>query len=301
MKTTLVRTDQIYHRIIDAPDAETRHRLYLELLVEPWQHMMNAVAGGFGADASDDPLAGARAWNWLLPADLTAVPASLAALEAADAWTVAAQALADGAACFDCYADRLPLDVVEGWLVLGNPATSDPVMRGYTGGVDFFGPRLIGQFDDPNDDNLPKIAGLVVHEMHHLIRLRLFPWDMLNTTVADYIVHEGLAESFAASRFGEGSVTFFAAEISGDDLALARRVMGEGLARTGFDVLRSYIFGDYWAEKQGRQPVGMPTYGGYAVGYRTVQAFLERTGTSIEDATFLPADQIVAESGYFEM
>jgi uncharacterized protein YjaZ len=43
----------------------------------------------------------------------------------------------------------------------------------------------------------------------------------------------------------------------------------------------------------------MPTYGGYAIGYRVVQAYLKRTGSSVKEATFVPAAEIVAESGYF--
>jgi uncharacterized protein YjaZ len=44
--------------------------------------------------------------------------------------------------------------------------------------------------------------------------------------------------------------------------------------------------------------VGMPNFGGYAVGYHTVQAFLKRTGATIEEATLLPAATIIEESGY---
>jgi CheY-like chemotaxis protein len=46
--------------------------------------------------------------------------------------------------------------------------------------------------------------------------------------------------------------------------------------------------------------VGMPDYGGYAIGYRVVQAYLERTGNTIEAATFVSVAEIVAESGYFD-
>ena len=45
--------------------------------------------------------------------------------------------------------------------------------------------------------------------------------------------------------------------------------------------------------------IGMPDYGGYAIGYRVVQAYLARTGQSIEAATFVPADEIVRQSGFF--
>lgn len=44
----------------------------------------------------------------------------------------------------------------------------------------------------------------------------------------------------------------------------------------------------------------MADYGGYAVGYHVVQAFLERTGLSVEEATFVPAMRVVQESGYFD-
>jgi uncharacterized protein YjaZ len=53
------------------------------------------------------------------------------------------------------------------------------------------------------------------------------------------------------------------------------------------------------AAQRSFQPQGVPTYGGYAVGSHVVQAFLRRSGLSIEAATFLPAREIVAESGVF--
>ena len=298
MDVRVVPTNEIYRRIIAAPDGERRRALYIEELVEPWSQMMSMARMRHDENAGDDPLAGARGWNWLLPEQLASPPAALVALEAADAWEVAADALAKAATRFEPYAGRLPIAQVEAWLVLADPERADPIMRGYTGGVDWFKPRLLGQFDTPNESNLPRLPGLVVHELHHLIRLRLFPWGPA-TTVADYIVHEGLAEAFAASLFGDKAITFFAGEATGAELATARQIVGEGLQKTGFDTLRAYIFGSGWAQKLGLPDVGMPTYGGYAIGYRVVQAFLERTGTPVEEATFLPAAEIVERSAYF--
>ncbi len=66
-------------------------------------------------------------------------------------------------------------------------------------------------------------------------------------------------------------------------------------------MIRGYIFGDALAERGGFRPVGgMPTFGGYAVGYQVVRAFLKRSGLSIEEATFLPATEIVSASGFFD-
>jgi uncharacterized protein YjaZ len=84
------------------------------------------------------------------------------------------------------------------------------------------------------------------------------------------------------------------------DFEKARRMIGDGLHKTGFNVIRSYIFGDALAQQSGYEPLGgMPTYGGYTIGYHVVQAYLERSGRTIEEATFVSADEIVAESGFF--
>lgn len=295
MKVSLINTNEYYHEIINTPDAAARHQRYCEKFIQPWQAMMSMFSQN-----PDDELAGARAWHWLLPDDLIETPNSLTILENAQAWRVAQQALEKAAASFDPYAEQLPLDSVEGWLVLANPQTSDPVMRGYTGAVDWMQPRFVAQFDTPNDYNLPRLPGLVVHEMHHLIRLRLFPWDMVHTSVADYIVHEGMAESFAAALFGADIVGYFVTDFDEAELSTAKNLIRDGLQAKGFNVIRGYIFGDYWADKMHFDKVGgMPTYGGYAIGYHVVQAYLQRTGKTVQEATFLSADEIVEESGFF--
>lgn len=299
MKTEFVPTNDYYHRIINAPDAETRHQLYMELIVKPWKQMHDIMIAHI-PDAEKDELSGARNWQWLLPDDLTEIPQSLAILEQANAWEIGAEAMRQGADCFAPYADKIGIDHITGWLMLADPSKADPIMRGYTGGIDFFSPRFAGQFATPDADNLPRLGGLIVHEMHHLFRGRLFPWGP-QTTVADYIVMEGTAEAFAASLFGEDKVTFFVSEVDPADLEKARPLMKDGLKKSGFDVIRGYIFGDYWAEKSGLPAVGgMPAYAGYSTGYHVVKAFMERTGKSIVETTFIPSDEIVADSGYFD-
>jgi len=292
-------TDDYYRRVLAAPTAAARQQLYLDLFVQPWQAMMGMMRQAGGPE-QPDPLEGARRWAWLLPDQVEAIAALLARLAAADAWSIGAAALHSAAARFAAYADRIPFDEVTGWLVLADPERSNPLERGYTGATDWLTPRLIGQFWDANDDNLARLPGLLAHEMHHLIRRSAYPWDMWRTTVANYIVLEGAAESFAAALFGDGVVGHYVTDRGDAELATARRLIGAGLHATGFDTLRGYIFGDALAESSGYAPLGgMPTYGGYAVGYHVVQTFMRRSGRSIEEVTFLPADEIVAGSGYF--
>ncbi len=298
IQTEFVRTDQYYHAVINAPRADEREKRYLDYFIQPWATMLEAMTA-YMSNVAEDPLAGARAWHWLLPDQLTEIPSALTILETENAWERGAEAMQATAAHFQDYAERLGIEKIVGWLILADPATSDPIMRGYTGGIDWMQPRFIAQFDTPNDDNLSKLEGLIAHEMHHLFRMRAVPYNFMQITVAEYIVLEGLAEAFAAAIYGESAITFFATEISDDDLRYAKSIMQAGLWETGWQVVRSYLFGDYWAEQFGLIKVGMPTYGGYAVGYQVVRAFLERTGTDIVAATFLPADEIVKASGYF--
>jgi hypothetical protein len=301
MKTEFTPTNEYYRRILEAPDAAARQQRYLDLLVQPWKPMMDMLSGvmpGSTPDGPQDPLAGARAWAWLLPDQVAEMETLLGNLEAADAWTVGGEALAEAAARFAPFAGRIPFDTVTGWLALADPAKSNAYERGYTGATDWTQPRLIGQFWDSNPYILSRLPGLVAHELHHLIRLRAFPWGP-HTTVADYIVIEGTAESFAASLYGADKVGFFITEFDPQDFETARLAIGAGLEKTGFDVIRGYIFGDELAERWGFQPAGVPTYGGYTIGYHAVQAFLARRGCSIEEATFLPAAEIVRGSGFF--
>lgn len=299
MKSNWIPTNEYYHRLLAEPAAAKRENLYLELFVEPWQQMMSMLQR---PDMDqNDPFAGARAWGWLLPDQVQEISAMLQTMEAANAWETGRDASAEAAACFTPYTDRLPFDTFEGWLVLADPArfANDP-QRGYTGATDWFAPRYIGQFWQPNEFNLPRLASLVAHEMHHLVRFRVFPFNPQTTTVAEYIVLEGMAESFAAALFGKEVVGFYVTEVDDDQLEAAKTLIAAGLQRTGFNVIRSYIFGDSLAAKNGYKPLGdMPTFGGYAVGYHVVQAFLQRTGISVAEATFIPADEIVTKSQFF--
>ena len=85
-------------------------------------------------------------------------------------------------------------------------------------------------------------------------------------------------------------------------LALVLVLLGVGTAGATFSIVAyDPVTGEVGvAVQNGYEPLGgMPAYGGYAVGYHVVQAFLQRTGMSVEEATFVPADEIVAKSEFF--
>jgi uncharacterized protein YjaZ len=293
MKINWVATNDIYREIVTEESLEAKRALYRERILKPWNSMMSMM-GGFGADTNDE-FGVARSWMWHLPEDLDELPQQIIELEEGDAWKVGEEALTKAV---ETIGNRMPFDEVEGWLMASRP---NPMTMGYgyTGACDFTFPRFVCQYDTVTERNLKALPGCAVHEFNHLVRLRAFPWNMQTTSVADYIIHEGVAESFATGLFGEEVLGFYVTEISPEDLQTARDLIGAALDKTGFDVIRGYIFGDRISQSQGRDAIGMPEFGGYAVGYHVVQAFLKKTGCSVADMTFTPAQQIIQESGYF--
>ena len=113
------------------------------------------------------------------------------------------------------------------------------------------------------------------------------------------MIMEGLAESFAAELYGEGVVGYYVTDFDEAQLEQAKRVIGGALEVTGFNAVRGYIFGDALAGTWGFEKAGVPNFAGYGIGYRVVQAYLKRTGKKVAETTFLPAEEIIAESGYF--
>ncbi len=295
--TELIRSDRDLHMVINAANDE-KEALYIERFVKPWQQMMQMVTGHV-PNGGDDPLAGARMWGWFMPDQLDSAPPELVTMEAANAWEIAASAMQTAASAFAPYADRIPFDHVEGWLLPTDPTRAQPEMRGFAGAIDWMQPRFVIQFHDPSPQMLPALPGGIIHEMNHLVRFKVFPWDMANTSVADYIIHEGVAEAFAAEHFGEDTL-IYGTILSPDELATAREIIGANLDKSGFNVIRGYIFGDSMADQWGFEKTGVPTYGGYGVGYHVVKAYIEHTGKSATEATFIPAAEIIAQSRFFE-
>jgi uncharacterized protein YjaZ len=252
-----------------------------------------------GAPEGDEALWLAAKFNYVPPdLDRDRFTAALDALEAADAWGGIRRTIEEAVHVIAAEG-RSPLVArVECTLMLGNP--EDEVfmtqLQGYTGAGGQ--PGAVEIVIWPTDYNLPRLPALVAHEFHHNVRFSYAPWRP-DTSVAEYIVAEGLAESFAAALCGEELLGPWVSGLTAEEMEHARHVIGDALDVTGFDKIRGYIFGDDGADQWRYEPVGLPYLAGYATSYQVVQAFLRRSGRSIVEATFTPAEEIVAASGYF--
>ncbi|UXO87369.1 MULTISPECIES: DUF2268 domain-containing protein [Bacillus] len=151
----------------------------------------------------------------------------------------------------------------------------------------------------PNSYNIPRIPALIAHEFHHNIRFSHFEWDYGNVTVGDYLIIEGLAESFAKELYGEQVLGPWVTSFDKEELDYSKEVMKEALHMKGFGEVSSYMFGDTIAKEQGFQPVGLSPFAGYAVGYQTVQSFMRINNVRIEEATLLGTEEILKNCGLF--
>ncbi|MBD8498429.1 DUF2268 domain-containing protein [Paenibacillus arenosi] len=198
------------------------------------------------------------------------------------------------------YAEQAELRVAREKLIagmyFGNPEKLKP-HNGYSG----FGgiPGYIQLYIYPNEYNLKRLPALIAHEFHHNIRFSYFNWSHGDVTLGEYMIIEGLAESFAAAMYGEELIGPWVTSLDEDDLAYSIEVMRTVLGNKGFDGISGYMFGDEVAKAQGYTPVGMSYGAGYAVGYHIVQSFLKRNNVSIVEATLMKEEDIIQGSGVF--
>lgn len=298
MHFTILDTDSAYRRLLDAPDAAARARIFADELAQPFA----GLARVFG---SSDPVQAFASWNMsaeqFAPERRAVMQERLDRLTAADAFNRAAGALERGWAAFEDYHDRIRLESITFGLMLADMSTT-PQAGGYTGfgGVPGW---IMTVYDMPTPYNLKRLEAATVHELHHNLAGAsdsAVNFNMMTTTVGDYMIMEGLAESFSAELYGEDRIGPWVTGFDETKLEETRAKFRDALALTGFGVIRSYIFGDEITSAQGREPVGVPLYAGYALGYKVVQAFLARTGKTVVQATYVPAAEIIAGSGFFD-
>ena len=225
---------------------------------------------------------------------------TLNTLAAADAWNRAARALDKGWEAFARYADRVTLDQIVFALMyadIGSDYTGFGGLPGY----------IMTVYGTPDEYTRRRVEAATVHELHHNLMSSIgkqggaaFDWsDFMNsTTVADYMIGEGLAEAFAAELYGEDVTGPWVAKFDEAKLDEVKGIFRDGLHLTGFNTIRAYIFGDQIADEMNLPKVGLPPYAGYALGYRIVKAYTQRTSKSVVDTSFVPAAEIIAESHF---
>lgn len=293
MEITTFDTLAAMRAVLDAPVSE-RKAVYRERLIEPLRECWEVSVKRFNPQApADETMAMKMLWDVDLTADLSEQRHALERLEQANAWQRAEEALHLAARTFEATGRSCAETHITNLIFLGNPRDRIfmELNRGYAG-AQLPGYVILPIW--PNDYNLPRLPSAIVHEFNHRVRLTHEPWTFA-TTVGQYIVLEGLAESFAAELYGPELVGPWVSSLSEEEVANSRAIIGAALHTSGFDKIRAYIFGDQISG----QSLGLPHCAGYTIGYQIVQSYLQRTGKSAVAATFVPWEEIIAESDFF--
>lgn len=223
-------------------------------------------------------------------------PDALARLIKADAW---GQIRRDLARAWEYQRSALPgirhPDSVEVVLTLGNP--DDTIFMERTLGYYGMGanPGQIWMVAWPTDYNVTRIGACGVHELAHNLRT---PNVDTRFNLAEWVIHEGLAEVFTTEVCGPDSTGGWYAGVTGAVLDEAyKRVTGAFGTGSTFSDWTPYVLGDDVAGRMGGRPAGIPHMGGYAVGRRIVERYLAANGLKAAQAIVRPTSEILAGAG----
>jgi uncharacterized protein YjaZ len=222
--------------------------------------------------------------------------AALARLVEADAW---GQLRRELARAWEYQRSVLPgihhAETVEVALTLGNP--DDPVFiestRGYYGMGSV--PGSIWMVAWPTDYNVTRIGACGVHELAHNLRT---PNVEGHFDLAEWVIHEGLAEVFTIEVCGPDSTGAWYAPVTGTALDAAwEKVTAAFGTGHSFPDWTPYVLGDEVAGRMGLRPVGVPHMGGYAVGRAIIERYLAATGLKAAQAIVRPKAEILTGAG----
>lgn len=281
-----------YDELLDIQDLEKRKDYFRYEMMKPFKLMWDLINVPLKAKQQDgyDVVMASKMLGFADVSDDKSIREGLSILKANNAYTVAENTIKN---CIDKANDaglKINADEVKFGLYVSDPEKLK-LQKGYTGlgGI----PGFITVNIYPNEYNLPKIPAVIAHEFNHNIRFSYFDWDHGNVTVGDYLVIEGLAESFAKELYGEEQIGPWVTSMDKEELEYSTDVIGESLDVKGFAEVSSYMFGDEVAEQEGYQPVGLPFCAGYAVGYKAVQSYMKKHNKTIYEATLASTDEII--------
>ena len=183
-------------------------------------------------------------------------------------------------------------------MVLSDPHSPMTVMAGDYCGDGGIPGYIIGSIV-PNARSLSLLPVALAHETNHNVRWQFMQWSS-RITLADMIVSEVLAETFAATMFGEKKVGKWVRETTQEVLRqTVKPLIRANLMTSDFQTLSSCLYGDEIMALRGGQPIGMPYCGGYACGYALIGHYLKKTGASIYEATITPTVEILKQTEDF--
>ena len=300
MIITAIRSDAIYRKMKDAAPAE-KENIYRDELMKPFEFKWACVGIPLKAETEGgcDVVSAAAMSGYYAPAQITQErSAEIDHISKETFWADCENSIRNTLSGFEQHGIQLPKQEYVFTVVLSDPHSPMTVMAGDYCGDGGIPGYIIGSIV-PNARSLSLLPVALAHETNHNVRWQFMQWSS-RITLADMIVSEGLAETFAATMFGEKKVGKWVRETTQEVLRqTVKPLIRANLMTSDFQTLSSCLYGDGIMALRGGQPIGMPYCGGYACGYALIGHYLKKTGASIYEATITPTEEILKQAKDF--
>lgn len=300
MIITAIRSDAIYRKMKDAAPAE-KENIYRDELMKPFEFKWACVGIPLKAETEGgcDVVSAAAMSGYYAPAQITQERgAEIDQISKETFWADCENSIRNTLSGFEQHGIQLPKQEYVFTVVLSDPHSPMTVMAGGYCGDGGIPGYIIGSIV-PNARSLSLLPVVLAHETNHNVRWQFMQWSS-RIMLADMIVSEGLAETFAATMFGEKKVGKWVRETTQEVLRqTVKPLIRANLMTSDFQTLSSCLYGDEIMALRGGQPIGMPYCGGYACGYALIGHYLKKTGASIYEATITPTVEILKQTEDF--
>ncbi len=300
MIITAIRSDAIYRKMKDAAPAE-KENIYRDELMKPFEFKWACVGIPLKAETEGgcDVVSAAAMSGYYAPAQITQErSAEIDQISKETFWADCENSIRNTLSGFEQHGIQLPKQEYVFTVVLSDPHSPLTVMAGDYCGDGGIPGYIIGSIV-PNARSLSLLPVALAHETNHNVRWQFMQWSS-RITLADMIVSEGLAETFAATMFGEKKVGKWVRETTQEILRqTVKPLIRANLMTSDFQTLSSCLYGDEIMALRGGQPIGMPYCGGYACGYALIGHYLKKTGASIYEVTITPTVEILKQTEDF--
>ena len=300
MRISAIRSDRVYREMMNAAPAE-KENIYRDKLMKPFEYKWACVGIPLKAETEGgyDVVSAAAMSGYYAPARITRERSEEIDQISKDGfWADCEASIRNTLAGFARHGIQLPTQEYRFTVVLSDPRSPMTVMAGDYCGDGGIPGYIIGSIV-PNARSLSQLPVALAHETNHNVRWQFMQWSS-QITLADMIVSEGLAETFAANMFGEDKVGKWVRETTQEVLRkTVKPLIRANLMTRDFQTISAYLYGDEIMALRGGQPMGMPYCGGYACGYALIGHYLKKTGASIYEATITPTEEILKQAKDF--
>lgn len=277
MKITEIRSDRIYRDMMTAlPDK--KENIYRNQLMKPFEFKWACVGIPLTAaqEGGYDVVSAATMSGFYAPVQITEErQAEIEKISSDTFWASCEASIRNTLLDFEQHGIQLPKQEYVFTVMLSDPQSPMTAMTGDYCGDGGIPGYIIGSIV-PNERSLGLLPVALAHETNHNVRWQFMQWSD-HITLADMIVSEGLAETFAAKMFGEDKVGKWVSETTPEVLRKTiKPLVRENLEAHDFQTLSSYLYGDEIMSLRGGQPIGMPYCGGYACGYALIGHYLKK-------------------------